>query len=156
MTRKGPLTWVELPGPYYNTNAQVRDLERLVKQLPQRTSPESATAALGRRPRTAKQQSAQLVASYREGASLRELGARFGIHPDTAAVILRREGVAMRPKGLSPEQVASAVKLYGAGWSSARIGDRLGFNGTTIIATLRKHNMQIRDVQGRDRHSRPR
>jgi hypothetical protein len=142
MTRKGPLTWVDLPGPYYNTNAQIRDLERLVKQLPQRTSPESATAALRRRPRTAKQlnteQSAQLVASYREGASLRELGARFGIHPDTAAVILRREGVAMRPKGLSPEQVASAVKLYGPGWSSARIGDRLGFNGTTIIATLRK------------------
>jgi hypothetical protein len=68
MTRKGPLTWVDLPGPYYNTNAQIRDLERLVKQLPQRTSPESATAALRRRPRTAKQlnteQSAQLVASY--------------------------------------------------------------------------------------------
>jgi hypothetical protein len=62
----------------------------------------------------------------------------------------------MRPKGVSPEQVAAAVRLYGAGWSSARIGDRLGFNGTRIIATLRKHNVQIRDAQGQDRQSRPR
>jgi hypothetical protein len=26
-----------------------------------------------------------------------------------------------------------ATPLYEAGWSSARIGDRLGFNGTTVI-----------------------
>jgi hypothetical protein len=154
------LNWVELRGAYYNTNAQFRDLERLVKHLPKRTSPESPTAASRTRPRIAKQlnteQTAQPVASYREGANLRQLGARFGIDPDTAAVILRREGVAMRPKGLSPEQVAAAVWLYGVGWSSERIGHRLGFNGTTIIATLRKHNVQIRDAQGQDRQSRPR
>jgi hypothetical protein len=44
---------------------------------------------------------------------------------------------------------SSKTILVGAGWSSARIGDRLGFNGTTIIATLRKHNVQIRDLKGK-------
>jgi hypothetical protein len=104
------------------------------------------------RSRTAKQlnteQTAQLIASYTDGANLRKLGAQFGIHPDTAGLILRREEVTMRPKRLTPDQVTEATRLYEAGWSSARIGEGPGFNGTTVISALRASGVSIRNQNG--------
>ncbi|QNE18687.1 helix-turn-helix domain-containing protein [Kribbella qitaiheensis] len=79
------------------------------------------------------------------------LGTRFGIHPDTAGLILRRERVAMRPKGLAPKQVVEAARLYEEGWSSARIGRRLGFNGATIVTALSKQGVRTRGAQERPR-----
>nr|WP_275402613.1 helix-turn-helix domain-containing protein [Streptomyces sp. SID13031] len=57
-------------------------------------------------------------------------------------------GVTIRPRGLTPDQVAEAARLYEEGCSSARIGERLGFNGQTIGTTLRKLGVRIRDPQG--------
>jgi hypothetical protein len=71
--------WVELRGPYYNTNAQVRDLERLLAHLPEPTSGTAATPAPRKRSPSVKQlnqqETAQLIPSYQAGAKLRELGA---------------------------------------------------------------------------------
>ncbi|NEA36602.1 helix-turn-helix transcriptional regulator [Streptomyces sp. SID13031] len=44
--------------------------------------------------------------------------------------------------------MAEAARLYEEGCSSARIGERLGFNGQTIGTTLRKLGVRIRDPQG--------
>ncbi|WP_281388940.1 tyrosine-type recombinase/integrase [Kribbella qitaiheensis] len=55
-----------------DTNAQVRDLERLVKRLPKPTSTSERATAPRKRPGTAKQltaeQTARLTAGYQEGA----------------------------------------------------------------------------------------
>jgi len=145
--------WVDLQGAYYNTNAQVRDLERLVKQLPKWISAPEPAITPRRRPRTAKQlhteQTAQLIAGYQAGANLRELGTRFGIHPETAGSILRRNGIQMRQKGLSPEQEVEAERLHATGLSLKRVGERLGVDAETVRRVLRNHRIQLRDRQGR-------
>jgi site-specific DNA recombinase len=78
----------------------------------------------------------QLIEGYEEGAALAELGDRFGIDRRTVSVILKRHGVRMRQRGLSPEQVAEAVRLREAGWSLAGIGARLGVGATTVRRRL--------------------
>ncbi|QNE18691.1 helix-turn-helix domain-containing protein [Kribbella qitaiheensis] len=142
-------------GSYYNTNAQVSDLERLAKQLPKPTTSREPAAASRRRPRTAKQlnaeQTARLIAGYRAGAKLRELGRQFGIHPDTAGLILRRHGVKMRSKGLSPDQEVEAERLYATGLSLKRVGERLGVDGETVRRTLIANDFRLRDQHGRSR-----
>lgn len=146
---------MDLRGTHYNTNAQVRDLEQLVRQLPKPIAGSQPVTPPRARPRTAKQlnaeQRAQLIAGYEAGAELRELGKLFGIHPDTVGLTLRREGVAQRSRSMTPEQVAEASRLYGDAWSSARIGRRLGFNATTVVTMLRKHGVRIRDANGQHR-----
>lgn len=68
----------------------------------------------------------QLIVGYEDGATVYELGDRFGINRRTAAALLHRKGVEMRRRGLSPEQVDEAVSLYRAGQSLARIGEAYG------------------------------
>jgi hypothetical protein len=142
-------------GPYYNTKAQVRDLERLVKQLAkQDSSPEPATGPR-KRPRTAKQlnaaQAAQLIAGYQARAKLWELGQQFGIHPETAGLILRRNGIEKRRRGLSAEQEAEAERLYATGLSLKRVGELLGVDGETVRRLLISRGMRPRDQTGRGR-----
>lgn len=120
-------------GRHCNTNAQVRDLERLVKQLPKQTfEPEPADRPRSRA-RTARRlngsETEQLIACYQAGAKLRELGAQFGIHPETAGLLLRRNGIEMRANGLRPDQELEAERLYGTGLSLKRVGERLGVDG---------------------------
>jgi hypothetical protein len=80
-------------------------------------------------PRRARQlradQVEQLIANYRSGATVYELGDRFGIERRTVSNILHRHGVQMRRRGLSPDQIDDAIHLYNLGWSLARVGEHL-------------------------------
>ncbi|WP_091675194.1 helix-turn-helix domain containing protein [Amycolatopsis marina] len=107
------------------------------------------------RPRRARQldtdQIQQLIADYHSGATVYELGDRFGIERRTVSNILHRHGVPMRRRGLSPEQVDDAIHLYNLGWSLARVGDHLGVNHTTVLNKLRERGIPTRDTHGRPR-----
>jgi hypothetical protein len=59
--------------------------------------------------------------------------------------------VRMRMRGLSPEQIDEAVRLYEAGWSLARIGDRMEVDDMTVLHRLRDRGVKTRDPQGRER-----
>ncbi|MGH3787120.1 MAG: hypothetical protein ACRDRG_11350 [Pseudonocardiaceae bacterium] len=78
----------------------------------------------GRKPGTARRLDAgrvqKLIESYRAGATVYKLGEQFGLDRRTVSEILRRHNVPMRRRGLSPEQVDEAVRLYESGWSLAR------------------------------------
>jgi hypothetical protein len=69
----------------------------------------------------------------------------------TVSNILHRHGVAMRRRGLSPDQVDDAIHLYTLGWSLARVGDHLGVNHTTVLNKLRERGIPTRDTHGRPR-----
>lgn len=87
------------PGRHYNTKTQAGQLEALIAKLP---DPSSPAPPLRVRPqvRTARQldarQIAQLIAGYRAGATVFELGERFGINRRTVGIILGRNAVRTR------------------------------------------------------------
>jgi hypothetical protein len=145
---------VDLGGAYYNIKLQVEDLETLLRKLPDPTAPAPPTVDRPK-PRRARQLDAdqvrELIAGYRAGATVYELGDRFGIERRTVSNILHRHQVPMRRRGLSPEQVDDAIHLYNLGWSLARVGQRLGVDHTTVLTKLRERGMPTRDPHGRPR-----
>ncbi|WP_410624947.1 hypothetical protein [Amycolatopsis sp. cmx-8-4] len=80
-----------------------------------------------------------------------ELGARFGIERRTVSNILHRNGVPMRRRGLSPDQVDDAVHLYNLDWSLARVGEHLNVDHSTVLTKLRERSVLTRDTHGRPR-----
>lgn len=149
-----PGSRVELRGTYYDTNTQVEALETLLRKLPDPTTP--APPPVNRpKPGRARQLDAdqvqELIASYQAGATVYELGARFGIERRTVSNILHRNGVPMRRRGLSSDQVDDAIHLYNLGWSLARVGKHLNVNHTTVLTKLRERGIPTRDTHGRPR-----
>jgi len=53
-----------------------------------------------------------LAEQYRPGAAIYELAERFGIHRNTASLHLHRHGVTMRRRGLDPDHIDRAIRLY--------------------------------------------
>jgi hypothetical protein len=94
--------------------------------------------------RCCKSETAELVAAYRAGAKQSELAERFDIRRGTVRDILVREGVTIRPRSLSTELLAEAVLLYESGWSVAKIGDKLGRDGTTVWRGLQAMGVNLR------------
>lgn len=90
----------------------------------------------------------ELIAAYEGGATVYQLGQRFGINRQTVAAILKRYGITMRRGGLSAEQVDEAVGLYEAGWSLARIGNRMGVNDMTVRSRLLERGVLMRPRRG--------
>jgi helix-turn-helix protein len=146
---------VDLRGASYNTNLLVDELQRLVKRLPDLPSPMHPTAPPLERTRSAKHlnpaETEHLIAGYQAGATLRELGAWFGIHPATAGSVLKRNGVQRRRTGLSAEQQVEAERLYATGQSLRRIGDRFGVDGETVRRVLIGRGTPIRTPSGASR-----
>lgn len=145
---------VDLRGTYYNTKPQVEALETLLRKLPDPTEP--APPSIERpKPRRARQLDAdqvqELIAGYQAGATVYELGDRFGIERRTVSSILHRHDVPMRRRGLSPEQVDTAIHFYNLGWSLARVGGHLGVDHTTVLTKLRERGIPTRDTHGRPR-----
>jgi lambda repressor-like predicted transcriptional regulator len=141
-------------GAYYNTKSQAEALETLFRKLPDIAAPAPLPADRPK-PRRARQLDAdhiqELIAGYQAGATVYELGDRFGIERRTVSNVLRRHSVSMRRRSLSIDQVDTAIHLYTLGWSLARVGEHLGVDPTTVLNCLRR-----RGVRTRDAHRRPR
>jgi hypothetical protein len=86
----------------------------------------------------------QLVADYRAGAGIKQPTGRYGIHRTTVAEHFKRAGVEIRHRGLLPEQVDEATRLYLSGWSLVRVGDQLGCDAETIRQALRRNGAVLR------------
>jgi hypothetical protein len=145
---------VDLGGTYYNTKPQVGALEALLQKLPDPTSPASPPVdrpKLRRARQLDAEQVQELIVGYQAGATVYELGARFGIERRTVSNILKRHDVPMRRRGLSPERVDNAIHLYNLGWSMARVGEHLGVNHTTVLTKLRERGIPTRDTHGQPR-----
>jgi len=131
-----------------------RGNEALLRKLPDPDTPAPLPAdrpTPGRVRQLDADQVQELIVGYRGGATVYELGDRFGIERRTVSRILGRHGVLMRRRGLSPEQVDDAVHLYGLGWSLARVGRHLTVEHSTVLAKLRERGVPTRDTHGRPR-----
>lgn len=90
----------------------------------------------------------ELVALYEAGATLVELGERFGVHRRTAAAHLVRRSVPIRRRGLDECHLAEAVELY-AGVLASLPAPRPGSGPTwPPRSTLRTQLVVIENVRG--------
>lgn len=86
-----------------------------------------------------------LIAGYTEGATLRELAARFGIHRHTVAKHLKDAGVQRRLQPLTASQIEEAARLYAEGMSVMEVGAKLGVHGSTVSLVLKRHGVARRN-----------
>lgn len=96
-----------------------------------------------------------IAAAYRNGATLAELGQRYGVAKTTIRRALHRQGVELRAAGtphplderrkLSDEQRADVARLYVEElWSLRQLAQQFGVERTTIRRILRRLNVPAR------------
>jgi hypothetical protein len=94
----------------------------------------------------------EIVHAYRAGASLREVGFRYGVTPDQVRYVLVRLGVPRRPK-LKPTRAdpATVWKRLIEGESLRAVAEDYGYAGPASLgAMLRRHGykpMSLRAVE---------
>jgi IS30 family transposase len=74
----------------------------------------------------------KLIEAYRSGKTVYELGRDFGIHRATVGVILKRNDVPMRMRGLDESLRHEITRLREEGWSYYRLGPRFGVDPSTV------------------------
>jgi IS30 family transposase len=86
-----------------------------------------------------------LVDAYRDGATIEEVGERFGMHRSTVIDHLQRRGVPRRtPRKLTDLAVSDAARRYVSGETLAEIAERLGVAPSTLTRELRDAGIPIR------------
>jgi lambda repressor-like predicted transcriptional regulator len=113
-----------------------RPVERTVptaKQVQHRLSPENT---------------AELAAGYKAGATIRQLAQQYRVHRTTVMAILDRHSVPTRYRRLSLEQINEAVELYPQGWSLRKLSERYGTTDNTVRDALLAAGVQTRPRPG--------
>jgi hypothetical protein len=88
---------------------------------------------------------ADLGERYRAGATIVQLARDFHVHRVTISAVLSKQGIPTRSRGLGPDQVLEAARLYEKeGWSLARLGDRYHVDGMTVRAAFLRGGMPLR------------
>jgi len=133
------ITRVEVMGLCSNsgTSEELADLRKWIAKSPVRRDARRVRRQKIRR-KLSGEEISELVQGYRVGLTVYELATQFGIHRETVAGILEREGVPRRRRPLSPSQIERASILYGSGWSLAQVGAELGCDPSTVWRTLAK------------------
>jgi DNA-binding CsgD family transcriptional regulator len=81
------------------------------------------------------------VALYESGVSSNEIARQFSIHGTTVREHLRAAGVAIRPHTkLSDEDVRTAARLRGEGWTIIRLAERFGVARSTVQRSLARQS----------------
>ena len=140
---------MELLGRYSNWTSWADHLQSLDQTGGHRHESRPHTRGIARR--LSESDVTELIARYREGATVYDLADGFHIHRSTVSGHLHRRGVKMRRRGLDEQQVDLAIRLYQRGWSLTRIGSHCGVNGGTVWLALRGRGVRMRDPQGRER-----
>ena len=88
---------------------------------------------------------------YKDGEILRVIAGDLGMSRQRLAERLRERGVRLRGEKPSSEQVREMCLRYEQGESLARVGERLGFNPSSVRVYLLRAGMALRDPHGRER-----
>jgi hypothetical protein len=123
------------------------DLERLIAQLPQDLNPGRAPARKPHKRRMSElsaEDRAAIIHDYTAGATLKQLAATYRYSHVGISDALKAAGVQLRRQGLTSAQVAEAERLYAAGQSLTRIGERLQVNPSSARASLLRRGVALR------------
>lgn len=85
-----------------------------------------------------------LVAQYREGATLVELASRFGVNRRTVAMHLTRREVTIRRGRFDPSRIHEAADLYLSGLTLVEVGMKVGSGPQAVQRALASHGVVIR------------
>jgi hypothetical protein len=132
---------VDLAGGYSKLDSFQKQVERLRNCLvmdgsggfhspSRRPQPPSAAPSFKLSQRLGQETIRQIVARYEAGEPSTALMQAFGLSKGSVLKVLREAGVAVRNQGLNAEQIDEAQRLYEAGWSLARIGEKLDVDHT--------------------------
>ena len=91
----------------------------------------------------------ELVARYRDGATLVQLASRFGIHRRTVAEHLTRREVPIRRTGIDSSRFNEVADLYDSGLTLAEVGLKVGAGPDAVRRALVEHGVPIRAGGGR-------
>jgi DNA-directed RNA polymerase specialized sigma24 family protein len=91
----------------------------------------------------------KLIKEYGQGASVKELAQRFGIHRTTVTKQLQQHGVELCRAGLTSDDVTTVSVLYADGWSLAKLGRKFDVDATTVWRALRISGVTMRTPAGR-------
>ena len=142
---------VELLHHYWNTHPSSNKLLTLLRVARSQQRIEVPTKPVQVQQRLSPAETQRLVAAYQQGAGVKELARRFGIHRETVSAIIGRAGLVPRTRRLSKNQIDDAARLYTEGWSLARLGEKFGVDGTTVWRTLLRQGVLMRTPQERSR-----
>lgn len=90
-----------------------------------------------------------LVARYRDGATLVQLASRFGIHRRTVAEHLTRREVPIRRTRIDSSRFNEVADLYDSGLTLAEVGLKVGAGPDAVRRALVEHGVPIREGGGR-------
>ena len=85
-----------------------------------------------------------LVAQYREGATLVELASVFGVNRRTVATHLTRREVTIRRGRFDPSRIHEAADLYLSGLTLVEVGMKVGAGPQAVRRALASHGVVIR------------
>jgi hypothetical protein len=140
---------VELVHAYSNLSREAEVLRRLRGAAPSQRSAGGSTQTRQNQRRLNNAEVGKLIREYEEGALVKELAGRFGIHRLTVTALLRQHGVKLRRVGLAPDDIPAAGRLYAQGWSLARLGAEYGVDSTTVWRALLAAGVAMRNANNR-------
>ncbi|MGK4187066.1 hypothetical protein AB0X98_02595 [Rothia koreensis] len=88
---------------------------------------------------------------YMDNEILRLIASDLGVSRQRLAERLRERGVRLRREKPSSEQALEMCRRYEQGESLTRIGERLGFNTSSVRMYLMCAGIAMRDTHGRER-----
>lgn len=95
---------------------------------------------------------AEVVAKYKAGWSLRRIGERYFAAPGVVRRVLTSEGVKMRQNSRAKTAelpIAEVVEEYKSGWSLRRLGAKYSVDSQIIRRTLVREGVEVRRDGGR-------
>jgi DNA-directed RNA polymerase specialized sigma24 family protein len=93
----------------------------------------------------------QMTTRYLEGATVYELAVEFDICRSKVSERLKENGVRMRLRSPSNQEICEMVRLYESGLSLAAVGKKVGKSVGTVKRYVLECGVQSRDTHGRVR-----
>jgi len=140
---------VDLSGPNSKKCQELFDLVQRTKSGSSNTDYRSPSRNIQKQVRLSVNEAALLCCDYREGATVYELAAKYGCHRNSVSAHLKRNGVKMRVRSLTEDQILQAIELYESGLSLVKVKERMGVTSETIRLRLIERGVVMRDSHGR-------